>query len=186
MKELTATGTLPGAIESAPLRRHRVRRRAGRCRAEDAYAYNKALEIRLEFNDRHSAAGTYHQLGLVAQLQRSFALAEEAYKKALKIYGELNDRYEQAGTYHQLGRVAEDLRRLAEAGDSYKKALDIYVEFNDEDSVRIVLRSLARLYRATGAMSIPDAIATIFKIEAEQAAELLKQLGEADPPGAQS
>ena len=34
--------------------------------------YRKALDIKLEFGDRHSAANTYHQLGRLAQEQRRF------------------------------------------------------------------------------------------------------------------
>jgi hypothetical protein len=44
-------------------------------------------------NDRHSAAGTYHQLGRVAEEQRRFAEAEDAYKKALEIYVEFDDTH---------------------------------------------------------------------------------------------
>jgi tetratricopeptide (TPR) repeat protein len=150
--------------------------------AEDAY--KKALEIKLEFNDRYGAASTYHQTGIVAQEQRRFAEAEDAYKMALAIKLEFNDRHSAASTYHQLGRVAEEQRRFAEAEDAYNKALEIYVEFNDAHSGGIVLRSLAWVWRQTGATSIPGAVATIFKVETEQATELLEQLGKTapDPP----
>jgi tetratricopeptide (TPR) repeat protein len=49
-------------------------------------AYKKALEIKLDFDDRHSAASTYHQLGRVAEEQRRFEEAEAAYKKALEVF----------------------------------------------------------------------------------------------------
>ncbi len=34
--------------------------------------YRKALELFIEFNDRHSQANTYHNLGIVAQHQRRY------------------------------------------------------------------------------------------------------------------
>jgi tetratricopeptide (TPR) repeat protein len=156
--------------------------------AEAEDAYKKSLEIKLEFNDRHSAASTYHQLGTVAQEQRRHAEAEDAYKKSLEIKFEFNDRHGAASTYHQLGRVAEEQRRFAEAEDAYKKSPQIFVEFDNPNSGRIVLRSLARLWRETSAAGIPTAVATILKVETGMATELLERLGETppDPPEAQS
>jgi hypothetical protein len=49
-----------------------------RCFAEAEEAYKKALEIYVAFDDRHSAASTDHNLGMVAQAQRRFAAAEDA------------------------------------------------------------------------------------------------------------
>jgi tetratricopeptide (TPR) repeat protein len=85
----------------------------------------------IAFDDRHSAASTYHQLGMVAQEQRRFAEAEDAYRKALEIKVAFNDRHSAASTYHQLGMVAQEQRRFADAEDAYKRALEIYVAFND-------------------------------------------------------
>jgi hypothetical protein len=89
-------------------------------------------------------------------------------------------------TFRELGIVAQAQRRFTEAEDAYKKALGIFVEFDDAPSARVALHSLARLWRATGGASISSAVATILKVETGQATELLEQLGEADPPAAQS
>jgi len=154
--------------------------------AEDAY--KEALRIFIKFNDRYQQAGTYHNLGTVAAEQRRFARAEDLYRKALEIKLEFNDRHRAASTYGRLGMVAQERRRFAEAQDAYNKALEIYVEFNDEHSVSIMLRSIAGLWRATGAASIPGAVATILKVETGQATELLEQLDEetGEPPPSQS
>ena len=45
-------------------------------------AYRQALDLKLEFDDRHSAAGTYGQLGVVAQEQRRFAESLSLYLRA--------------------------------------------------------------------------------------------------------
>jgi len=92
--------------------------------------YEKALEIKIEFNARYEQASTYHQLGRVAQELREFEEARKNYKKALEINIEFKDRYEQASTYHQLGIVAQELREYEEARKNYKKALEINIEFN--------------------------------------------------------
>ncbi|MFG2109703.1 tetratricopeptide repeat protein [Micromonospora chersina] len=104
-------------------------------RFEEAEAhYRQALDIALEFNDRHSAASTYHQLGVVAEEQRRFEEAEAHYRQALDIALEFNDRHGTVSTYHQLGRVAQVRRRFEEAEAHYRQALDIALEFNDRHS----------------------------------------------------
>jgi tetratricopeptide (TPR) repeat protein len=83
--------------------------------ADAETAYRQALDLKLEFNNRHSAASTYHQLGMLAQEQRRFADAETAYRQALDLYLEFNDRHSATSTYHQLGIVAQEQRRFADA-----------------------------------------------------------------------
>ncbi len=97
--------------------------------AEDYY--KKAIEIKIELNDRYNQASTYHQLGIVAKGQRQWNQAEDYYKKAIEIYIEFNDRYGQAMPYLSLGVMAQEQRQLKLAEDYYKKALEIYIEFND-------------------------------------------------------
>jgi hypothetical protein len=115
----------------------------------------------------------FNLLGRVAEEQGRF-------EKALEIFVEFNDRHSAAKIFCGLGMVAEAQCHFTEAEDAYMKALKIFVEFNDAP-VRIVLRALARLWRSTGAASIPSAVATILKIEIEQATQLLEQLGEGPP-----
>jgi len=104
-------------------------------RFDDAEAsYRQALDIKLEFGDRHSAAGTYHQLGRVAQEQRRFADAEASYQQALDIFLESGDRHSAAITYGQLGNVALEQRRFADAEASHRQALDIKLELGDRHS----------------------------------------------------
>src|SRR5260221_9216229 len=75
-------------------------------------SYQKVLE-RVELLERVDElvkgglkAGTYHQLGSVAQQQRKWEEAEWSYQQALQIKIEYQDRYAQAGTYGQLGLLA--------------------------------------------------------------------------------
>ena len=110
--------------------------------AEAEASYRQALDIFLEFGDRHRAARTYHQLGMVAQEQRRFAEAEASYRQALDIKLEFGDRHSAAATYHQLGMVAQEQRRFAEAEASYRQALDIYLEFGDRHSAAATYHQL--------------------------------------------
>ncbi|MCP4702710.1 MAG: tetratricopeptide repeat protein [Gammaproteobacteria bacterium] len=96
--------------------------------------YQKALDIKIEFNDRYEQAGTCHQLGRVAQEQRQWQQAAEYYQKALDIKIEFNDRHSQASTCHQLGMVAQKQQQWQQAAEYYQKALDIQIEFNDRHS----------------------------------------------------
>lgn len=96
--------------------------------------------------------------------------------EALQITIDFNERYAQASTYHQLGRMAQAQRQWDQARDYFLRALPILVEFNDDHNASIVLRSLARLWQASGDTSLPAAIAPILKILAEEAEKLLQDL----------
>jgi hypothetical protein len=60
-------------------------------------------------------AGSYHQLGRVAQLRGVLGEAEEWYRKSLAIKQELGNRPGMALTLAQSGRLAEVQGRLPEA-----------------------------------------------------------------------
>ncbi len=107
--------------------------------------YQKALEIKIQFNDYYGQASTKHQLGVVALEQRRWEEAEQHYRKALEIYAEFADHFEQAGTYHQLGRVMQDQRRWEEAEQHYRKALEIKIQFNDHFGQSSTYHQLGRV-----------------------------------------
>ncbi len=74
-------------------------------------AYRTALEIKQTFDDQHSAASTWHQLGMVAQERRDLAAAEEAYRTALDIFVAANDEHSAAtviGSCARLGQADPD------------------------------------------------------------------------------
>ncbi len=83
--------------------------------------YQKALDIKVEFNDRYSQASTYHQLGMVAQKLREYEQARSHYQKALDITVEFNDRYSQASTYHQLGALPRNSESMSRRDRTIKK-----------------------------------------------------------------
>ena len=69
--------------------------------------YNKALELKIEFDDRYLQAKTYHQLGMVAEEQREFEEARKNYNKALAIFIEFDDRYAQEIVLGSLKRLED-------------------------------------------------------------------------------
>ena len=108
------------------------------------------------------SAGIYHQLGMVAQEQRQWAQAEQHYREALTIYIEFNDRYAQARTYHQLGRVAQEQRQWQQAREYFLQSLVIFVEdIRTPIVVALALRSLARIWKASGDATLPATVAPI-------------------------
>jgi tetratricopeptide (TPR) repeat protein len=85
-------------------------------RWEEAEAnYRQALEIFLEFQDRHGAARTYHNLGRVAQEQERFEEAQANYRQALEIYRDTSDLRNASIVASSLGSVLVDRDRHAEA-----------------------------------------------------------------------
>ncbi|MEM9275152.1 MAG: tetratricopeptide repeat protein, partial [Cyanobacteria bacterium P01_F01_bin.143] len=107
--------------------------------------YQQALNIKIEYGDRHSQASTYHQLGIVTQELREYETAREYYQQALDIDIEYGDRYEQAATHHQLGYVAQNLREYETAREYYQQALDIKIEYGDRYEQASTYHELGRV-----------------------------------------
>ncbi len=94
--------------------------------------FKKALDIKMEFNDRYAQASTYHQLGFVAEERRRWEEAEAYFQKALRIKQEFNDRLAQAVTFHHLGLVAQRRRKWEVAREYFEQSLAIHQEFKKE------------------------------------------------------
>ena len=71
----------------------------------------ESLQIYIEYNDRYSQAGTYHQLGRAAEELREFEESGSNYLKALQLYVEYNDQ-------HNLGIVFRSCKRLYQSHSS--------------------------------------------------------------------
>jgi tetratricopeptide (TPR) repeat protein len=80
------------------------------------------------------SAGTYHNLGQVAQEQCQWQTAEQYYQKAMAYFIEFKDKHSQAPLYHQLGRIAQEQRQWQTAEQYYQKALAYFIEFKDKHS----------------------------------------------------
>ncbi len=144
-------------------------------------SYQKALALLLDNKGLDTgtigkvSAGIYHQLGMVAQEQRQWEQAEHYYQQALQIWVEYEDRYGQARTYHQLGMVAQEQRQWEQAHAYFLQALEIDVSYEDTYSSDIDLRSLARLWQASGDEGIPGAVAAVLKADEVKVIELFNE-----------
>ena len=143
--------------------------------------YQQALQLKIGLNDRYEQAGTYHQLGRVAQEQREFQQAERYYQRALQLKIEFNDRYSQAHTYHQLGMVAQEQQQWQQARDYFLIALKTYVDYDDTYNRGIVLRSLARLWQASGDVHLPTIIVPLLNSTSTEAEEVLRNMLDKKP-----
>ncbi len=63
------------------------------------------MAIKVEFNDRYSQAGTYHQLGRVAEEQRQWAQARDYYLKALGTFAAYKDTHNRDIALRSLSRL---------------------------------------------------------------------------------
>ena len=96
--------------------------------------YQEILDESIALNDssvNYNIAVAYHQLGIVAEEQRQFEVAQQYYLKALKIFEDAGDFYNVANPYHQLGNVAYKQRQFEVAQQYYLKALKIYEDVGD-------------------------------------------------------
>ena len=143
--------------------------------------YERALQIYVEYQDGYEQAGTYHQLGRVAQEQRKWEEAQGYYERALQIKIEYQDGYSQGRTYHQLGIVAQEQRKWEEAKGYYERALRIFVEYDDNYSNGIVMRSLARLQRASNDAGFVSEVASIVGWTLEEVEEWFQKAQEDSP-----
>lgn len=144
------------------------------------YYFQQALTILIEFNDIYEQARNYHELGVVAQEQHQLAQAEQYYHQALRIYVEFGDRYSQASTYHQLGWVAQEQRQWAQAREYFLNDLAITASYDDPHGLGITLRSLARLWQASGDATLPAAVAEIIGGTAAEVEEQFRAFGAGD------
>nr|MBA2285539.1 tetratricopeptide repeat protein [Ktedonobacteraceae bacterium] len=95
-------------------------------------------------------AGTYHQLGRVAEEQQEWKEAEQHYQQAIEVFRENNDGYSQGDLYYQLGTVAQKQKHWQEADKYYQQALQIYGEYHDRRSQGYIYHQLGMLAGAQG------------------------------------
>ncbi len=91
--------------------------------------YRKSLEITEALGDQPHMAGSYHQLGIVAQLGGDLAAAEAWYRKSLEIEEAVGNKPGMATSYAQLGLLAERRKDAATALDWMVRCIALFSEF---------------------------------------------------------
>ena len=72
--------------------------------------------------------------------------------------------------------VAQEQRQWEQARDYYLIALETFVAYNDDYSRNVVVRSLARLWLASGDGDVPSAIAKILGMTPGEVENGLRQM----------
>ncbi len=88
---------------------------------------------------------------------------------------EFNDRYSRRAPTTSWGVVAQEQRQWAQARSYLLKDLEITWSFKDEHGLAITLRSMARLWQASGDTTLPSAVAEVLGTTSEEAEALLRQ-----------
>lgn len=73
--------------------------------AQAEQAYQQAIALKIEFNDRYNQASTYGQLGLLAEAQAQWPQAQQYLLQALQIFVEFQDEYSVGMTIRNLARL---------------------------------------------------------------------------------
>ncbi|MER5506149.1 tetratricopeptide repeat protein, partial [Streptomyces sp. NPDC002766] len=97
--------------------------------------YRASLAIKEELGDRSGIAGSYHQLGIIAQLRGDYQQAEDHYRASLAIKEELGDRSGIASSYHQLGTIAQERGDYQQAEERYRVSLTIAEELGNRAGI---------------------------------------------------
>jgi tetratricopeptide (TPR) repeat protein len=116
------------------------------------------------------SAGTYHQLGMVAEQRRDFAAAEYNFLKSLEISARHGDEHNMAHTYHQLGLVAQARRDFAAAENWLRQSLDIKQRKGDA-------RGMSSSYHQLGMVAQEQSDLTAAEAFYLQALDIDKRLG---------
>jgi tetratricopeptide (TPR) repeat protein len=116
--------------------------------------YVQIREMLQEQTKSHQAdtrlAGTFYELGVIAQYRGHPDNAEDWYRKSLTIYEQLGDRLHIASVYHRLGTVALDRGHLDDAEDWYRKSLSISEELGDRVGTADGYQGLGTIARERG------------------------------------
>ena len=98
----------------------------------------------------HCAAGTYHQLGIIAAKRCDYPIAERWYKESLEIKERTNNEHGAAMTYHQLGIIAGEQHDHQNAERWYKKSLEIEERLGNKHGAARTQAVLGFLYQEQG------------------------------------
>lgn len=94
---------------------------------------------------KSTEASAYHQLGIIAHMQRDFEQAERCFLKSLEIEKEQDNEQGAAYTYHQLGIIAQEQRDFEQAETWYRKSLDISERQSNEQAMAGTYNQLGRI-----------------------------------------
>jgi len=93
--------------------------------------YKTALKLREDMGDFYGAAISYHQMGIVAQLQKDYQNATAYFQKSLTIRENIQAWNLAATDYHHLGAIAKEQKNYDAAFGFFQKSIGINEALND-------------------------------------------------------
>jgi tetratricopeptide (TPR) repeat protein len=87
-------------------------------------------------------------LGIIAEVQRDYTMAERWYKQSLAIFEKHGDEHRAAASYNQLGQVSRSQYAYQDAVIWYLKALSVFLRYQDNHNFMIVASNYALAVQA--------------------------------------
>ncbi|MEJ6479948.1 tetratricopeptide repeat protein [Nostoc punctiforme UO1] len=113
-------------------------------------AFEKALAIAKELDDKRGEGIMLHNIGLVYQDWEQNVKALEYYQQALMIVKELEDKPGIGSTLNNIGGIYQSLGQNAKALEYYQQALAIARELDYKPGVSSTLKSIGLVYQSLG------------------------------------
>jgi tetratricopeptide (TPR) repeat protein len=107
--------------------------------------FQKALELYIEFDDKHFQAQVYQNLGNVSLELNDHESSQSYFQKALEIFIEFKDKHGQAQVYLGFANVLLELKKFESSKLYNQKAMEIYIEFDDKFSQADVYLNLGNV-----------------------------------------
>jgi tetratricopeptide (TPR) repeat protein len=142
--------------------------------------YRKALAVFERLGDEYGAAGSYHQLGILAQERRDLGAAEAWYCKSLDIKERLGDEQGAALTEGQLGLLEAERGRFLPAGVWLLQAITKFAQTNDPHHAEQAKAAFTRCY---GQAAEADRLKLRARWEAVPGLPPLPEPPQQQPPG---
>jgi tetratricopeptide (TPR) repeat protein len=109
--------------------------------------YGESLEISKKLGDESLAAGSYFQMGRIAQERGELKSAEKWYRRSLEINERLGNALGAASIYHQMGIAAQMRGDLDSAERWYDKSLEIKERLGDARGAALTHAQLGLMLR---------------------------------------
>ncbi|WP_445370153.1 CHAT domain-containing protein [Methylomonas sp. HW2-6] len=143
-------------------------------------AFEHAIAIRKQLNDRFGVAETQNNLGLTLSEQQQHTPALAVLSSALDVLQQLGTRKPTAATYDSIGSVYARLGQLEPAFSAYLQALAIWRDIGDRDNARITLGNIGALFERQGQQTLAIAFYKQSVNLSERIRKDLKSLPEQD------
>ncbi len=120
----------------------------------------KSLPLFQAAGDQYHLAGTFHNLGAVAELQSNYLEASRHYREALRLREEVGDKPGAANTLHNLGNLAREQGDLDGATALYERELMLQREIGTKLGIALALSGLGVVALDKGDYALAVAMST--------------------------